>query len=71
LGGRFFELEELLRPAMAVREISRCGLQPAEFVVNQALWDWTHRAGELAVAAEWGSSDAVRCCWRGRIGQSL
>jgi hypothetical protein len=70
LGGQFFELEELLWPAMAVREISRRGLRPAEFAVNQALWDWTRRAGELAVAAE-GGSDAVRWCWRGRLGQSL
>jgi hypothetical protein len=59
LGGRFFELEELLWPAMAVREISRRGLWPAEFAVNQALWDWTRGAGELAVAAEGGA--AMRC----------
>jgi hypothetical protein len=59
LGGRFFELEELLWPAMAVREISRRGLWPAEFAVNQALWDWTRRVGELAMAAEGGA--AMRC----------
>jgi hypothetical protein len=45
LGSRFFELEELLRPVMVVRERSRRGLRPAEFAANQALLDATRRAG--------------------------
>jgi hypothetical protein len=59
-GDRYFELVELRRWRFGK---VRRGLWPAGFAVNQALWDWTRRAGEPAVAAEGGSGDAV-LWWR-------
>jgi hypothetical protein len=58
--GQYFELAELRRWRFGK---VRRGLWPAGFAVNQALWDWTPRAGEPAVAAEGGSGDAV-LWWR-------
>jgi hypothetical protein len=71
--GRYFEVEKLPQPAMAVREKSRCGLRPAEFAANQALLDATRRAGGRAGR---GSGDAEfgrqwRWCWRGRLGRAF
>jgi hypothetical protein len=56
--GRYFELAELRQWRLG--KVQR-GLRPAGFAVNSALWDWTRRAGELAVAAEEGWKAATRC----------
>jgi hypothetical protein len=55
---RYFELAELRQWRSGK---VRRGLRPTEFAVNSALWDCTHRAGELAEDAEEGWKAATRC----------